>query len=511
MRGEMSDRPKILIADDMEMNLILLEKVLSGFDVDFFRASCGKEAISLSQKHQFVLMLLDVRMPDIDGIEVVRLLRDNPQTKYLPVILISAMYHGETDIIKGIESGAVDFITKPVAPEILKGKVRVYLNLYLQRESLEKEIKNRILIEEENHKLQRKIQISSRMASMGMLASGIGHEINNPLTIISGSVLILKDMIAREKQDPKKIGSVVERIENASDRIVNIVKGLRSYLNVDDVKLVALDLQKILEETLTTCSSMFKKAKIKVVKNFRITNAQVLGNRGKVQQIFLNLLSNAHDGIDGDEGELTISLKEEDEKIIIKVSDNGRGIPPEDLPKIFDTFFTTKDVGKGAGLGLGMVYSVVEEMKGEIDVNSELGVGTTFSISLPIIKSQIDGALEESFLGNILIVDDEEGVREVLKHKLESFGYHVDDVESGEQAMVEIQKKEYKFVITDLYMPQMDGIRLMNLIRENKDYPCKVVISSGDISDPRVAEADGVIEKPFNRQEILKLLKELED
>ena len=146
-------KPKILIVDDKEQNLITLEAVLGDFEVIFTRALSGNEALALSLEHDFALAIIDIQMPDMDGYETVKLMRQVNRTKNLPIIYVSAIYKEEFHVVKGIEAGAVDFIVKPILPEILRGKVKVFLELYKHKVNLEELVKQR------TNELQRKNEL----------------------------------------------------------------------------------------------------------------------------------------------------------------------------------------------------------------------------------------------------------------------------------------------------------------------------------------------------------------
>jgi DNA-binding response OmpR family regulator len=202
---DMHEKPKILIVDDLKENLITLERTLTGFDVEFVRALSGNEALTQTLKNDFALAIMDVQMPDMDGFETVQLMRKSNATKSLPVIFVSAIYNDEFYIVKGIDSGAVDFITKPIVPEILKGKVRVFLDLYKQRkdldilvdklektnEELTKEVEERVkseqILQENQIKLkQAKEKAEAATASKSIFLANMSHEIRTPMNGIIG-------------------------------------------------------------------------------------------------------------------------------------------------------------------------------------------------------------------------------------------------------------------------------------------------------------------------------------
>lgn len=177
-------KPKILIVDDLVENLISLEAILEDFDIDIVRAFTGEDALKLSLKEEFALAILDVQMPGMNGYETLEMMRQRKKTKFLPVIFVSAIHQSDLHIIKGIETGAVDFIPKPIIPDILKGKVRVFLDLYLQRKKLDNLLSQ---MEEANLNLKiakDKAEVATRTKSMFL--ANMSHEIRTPLNGVIG-------------------------------------------------------------------------------------------------------------------------------------------------------------------------------------------------------------------------------------------------------------------------------------------------------------------------------------
>ena len=249
---------------------------------------------------------------------------------------------------------------------------------------------------------------------------------------------------------------------------------------------------------------------------------------GKVQQVIMNLLSNAKDAITPNTGTITLetSIVDNNSMLLIRCSDTGGGIAKENLQKIFDSFFTTKELGKGTGLGLSICYSIVESMKGKLGVESTLGVGTQFSLLVPLashaaaevpvaaVKARLNSA---PFSGKeVLIVDDEEHIRDVLRVMLERIGFRVDDACNGEVALHMIANTTYDLVITDLKMPLMTGEELLTKLRDAENSIPVVVATGGVVSEftPERQEtlrkmANGRLNKPFGREELIATLTEV--
>jgi PAS domain S-box-containing protein len=230
----------------------------------------------------------------------------------------------------------------------------------------------------EEQRLQEQLIQSEKLAGIGILASGVAHEINNPLSGIIGMA-----EVALEEEDAAKNRGYLTDILNCAQRISEIVRGLRSYSRVAKKEELSLvDLNGVLEESLRMVRLASKKTSVEVVKHFQ-SDEKIRANVGEIQQVFTNLITNAFQAMDGKKGPLTLSTRSLKDSVEVKVSDHGMGIPQKYLSQIFDPFFTTKNPGEGTGLGLNIVYRIVTKYEGTIDVESKEQVGTTFTIKFP--------------------------------------------------------------------------------------------------------------------------------
>jgi signal transduction histidine kinase len=230
----------------------------------------------------------------------------------------------------------------------------------------------------EEQSLQEQLIQSEKLAGIGILASGVAHEINNPLSGIIGMA-----EVALEEEDISKNEGYLTDILNCAQRIGEIVKGLRSYSRAAKKEELSLvDLNEVLEESLKMVRLARKKTSVEVTKKFQSIE-KIEANRGEVQQVFTNLITNAFQAMDGKNGNLTLSTRSLRDSVEVKVGDQGMGIPQKYLSQIFDPFFTTKNPGEGTGLGLNIVYRIVTKYEGTIDVESKEQIGTTFTIKFP--------------------------------------------------------------------------------------------------------------------------------
>jgi len=238
---------------------------------------------------------------------------------------------------------------------------------------------------EELKKNQEQMLQMEKMASIGILSAGIAHEVKNPLSITIGMMTLLKEKMIELNINDKEIFDYFEIHDKASKNIENIVNAIRAYAREGSDKFELFDLQKVVEETICLIHYVYLKEGITLKTVYSVQKSLVKGNRDKFQQALMNLLSNAKDAMENVENPvIKIETSNEGKNIVTSVSDNGHGIKKEDEVKIFKKFHTTKPVGKGTGLGLELSKSFITEMNGDITFNSKLGIGTTFSIKLPL-------------------------------------------------------------------------------------------------------------------------------
>jgi hypothetical protein len=233
-------------------------------------------------------------------------------------------------------------------------------------------------------KLEESLQQSEKLSSIGLLAAGVAHEVNTPLTGVSSYTQMLLGMIP--ETDPKH--ALLLKVQKQTERASNIAGNLLNFSRVGNTtEFDELDLNKTLDNTLQLLEIQLRKSNVAIIKNYSDLAPKIYGNGGKLQQVFTNLILNARDAI-FDGGTITLTTKIEDDSIIVEVTDDGIGIEPENLSKIFDPFFTTKGVGSGTGLGLAVTYGIVQEHAGTIETFSEVGEGTTFRLEFPVAQKR---------------------------------------------------------------------------------------------------------------------------
>lgn len=367
----------------------------------------------------------------------------------------------------------------------------------------------------------------SQMAALGELASGIAHEINNPVAILKGyhNMKIKQLELCDECEFRKKLTFYVSKESLALDRIENIINSLKSYNHNASQEASIFCVSDELAGSIDFIKIVYESKGVLITSSFCEKSVYIKGFPNYFQQIMMNLYSNARDAVTGIENaEIKVSCvcDNENNRVKVIVSDNGVGIEESDIPKIFDLHFTTKPVGKGTGFGLHLVADFVKKMQGDIQVTSSHGKGTTFELSFPLaapkkkehieIATPIDTSkTSEQLTKSFLVVDDEEAIAEYLATLLEDEGYDVEFVTSANEVLERIEKKKYDCIFTDIVMPEMNGQTLLRKLSQKK-YPGKRVIVSGNFfpqAKSAVLNYDGNIDKPFTKDDVKAVLKKL--
>ena len=385
-------------------------------------------------------------------------------------------------------------------------------------------------IEAEKIAMEKRLAIADRMASVGTLAAGIAHEINNPLAVIIGNLEYLAREIAALEAAPTRhvtspslsaLDEPLDDARSAADRIREVVRDLKLFSRPNEQRRGLIDVKGVLESSLQMASTEVRH-RARLVKDYRPT-PQAYGNDARLGQVFLNLIVNAAQAIaegNAEQNEIRIlTYTGDDGGAVVEVIDTGAGIAAEDLPRVFEPFFSTKEIGMGTGLGLSICQGIVHEMRGNIVVESELGKGSRFRVLLPPVPtdafaSAVPGAQPAAPVrrGRILVVDDDPMV---LNAVLRSLG-NVHDVKAmltAREALRHIGEGErYDVIVCDLMMPQMTGMELHEeLSRLAPDQAERMIFMTGGAFTPRARTfLDGIanqrVEKPFDSIHLRRLI-----
>lgn len=387
-------------------------------------------------------------------------------------------------------------------------------------------------LEDEIQKQKDIVYQNQKLAAIGELAAGVGHEINNPLTIISGYVQKLRRFHFSDLPE-ESANEYFKNMEKSIHRIKNIVSGLRKFSHKNSVDVEIVDLYICISDVVEMVRDIYLVDGISVVFNVKATEYLIVGNYGKIQQVVINLMNNGCDAlkeISKEDKKIEVKISQLESKIYLEVIDNGPGIPDEAIDKIFNAFYTTKQVGDGTGLGLSIVHNIIKEHNAKIEVSSKLNEFTSFKIvfeshvkdkdkaekySLGFDKNKLSEIDSESdirstlFERKILVVEDESSIRDIIKDILEDYKVEIIEVENGLQALEQIAKHEFDLVLTDMKMPVMTGQELLERVKEFENIELsRFIIMSGGVNLvlENLKEEFGfsdIINKPFDDQDLV--------
>jgi len=405
---------RILIVDDDEAIRETFSSCLRERYSCATAANVG-EALALLAREPFALVIADMLMPGRNGVELLReIIKRFPHTM---VIMASGMDRTQR-VRDALRLGAYDYLVKPCDLDVLELSVE----RALERRALSREAERyKKTLEERNAELakrkaemehlQAQIVHTEKMASLGQLAAGIAHELNNPAGFIYGNMEFLRECVAGleellcvydnatlpaplaaeisavkarigYQQSLEALSSIVKDCYEGADRIRDVVQNLRLFSRLDEAEFKKVDLHEGIESTIRLLGRYFSNSSIELHRDY-CGLPLVDCYAGQLNQVWMNLLVNAIHAV-GHDGHIRISTRLNNRNVLVTISDTGKGIPPEHLDKIFDPFFTTKPVGEGTGLGLSITYGIVERHGGSISVESCPGLGTTFTIELPV-------------------------------------------------------------------------------------------------------------------------------
>lgn len=415
--------PTILIVDDTPANIGLLVDALEGRDFRVAVAQDGEEALQRAQRIQPDLVLLDIMMPGIDGFETCRRLKMVEGLHDVPVIFMTALSF-TSDKVSGFEAGAVDYVTKPFQVEEVLARIDTHLALRRMRQEIIEQ--NRRLQESyaqlqassrQIEEMQRQLLQAEKMAAIGQLAAGVAHEINNPIGFVSSNLAMLRRYLdgllqlveVYERTEPAldhhpELRSEIAHCKQAVDldflredahtllsesldgaqRISRIVQDLRAFSRVGEAEWQEADLHAGIDNTLRLLAGELG-GKIDLRREYgNIPRVECVP--AQLNQVFLKLLMNAIQAVSkiSKGGTITIRTGSTAETVWVEIEDNGCGITSEHLGRIFEPFYTTREVGQGSGLGLALAYGIMRRHGGRIDVKSVPDEGTTFTVRLPI-------------------------------------------------------------------------------------------------------------------------------
>ena len=372
--------PKILVVDDESGMRKFIVSQLEDYNI--LEASDGKQGWELAKQHLPDLIVLDFMMPEMDGMEVCRKLRDYPPTSRIPIVLVTA-HAGDGPRLEALDIGVNDFLTKPFSSVELRSRIRNLLLSIQHEQDLSKSNTDLSQALEQLQENEEQLVRAEKLTSLGRMSAGIVHEVNNPLNYAKTSIHLLKsyrDMIPDDERE--EYDDTIVDLNDGIQRVIDIITDLRAFTRGDETTRHLLKLHKVVANTQRLIAGDLGSVdfKCEVPKELELE-----GNDNQLCQAFINLIQNALRATAGrDNPKITFTAEASPAGgIIVQISDNGVGMSPEIQSQIFDPFYTTRDVGEGMGLGLSLTLRIIEEHQAKIHVESELDQGATFIIYFP--------------------------------------------------------------------------------------------------------------------------------
>jgi len=354
--------------------------------------------------------------------------------------------------------------------------------------TIARDVTQRKQAEEEKGQFEQKAQIASRLTSVGEMAAGIAHEINNPLT----SVIGYSQLLSGREDIPEDVKMDLKAIDEGAQRVAGIIKRLLTFARQSRPERTLVSINDIITNTLDLRAYHLRTNNIKVTAKLATDLPLTTADPAQLQQVFLNIIVNAEAEMRQASGRVKLLVKTEEVNGTIRISfkDNGPGIAKKNLVRIFDPFFTTREVGQGTGLGLSICHGIIVEHKGRIWAESKPGRGATFIVELPIVMEsrQLEMAespgkkLKKVLKAKILVVDDEPSTLEFLSRLLTDEGHDVETVNDADEALEMVKNKRYSLILLDIKMPGTSGIELYGRMQKIAlSLAERVIFITGDV------------------------------
>jgi signal transduction histidine kinase/ActR/RegA family two-component response regulator len=497
------DKVNILLVDDQQAKLLSHEVVLAEMGENLLKAASAREAFECLLKNDVALILIDVCMPDLDGFELATMIREHPRFQNTAIIFISAVMLAHIDQLRGYKAGGVDYVPVPVVPELLRAKVKVFVELYRKTRQLEQfnaDLERRVEertaeLRKFNEELELRIEERTRerelalaqlfeaqkMDTIGRLTGGVAHDFNNLLMAVLGSLSLLAKKLPADPQIQRLLQNAIQ----GADRGKALTQRLLAFSRRQELKPQAVDVAQLVQGM----EELLKRAVgqgIELRSVFPEDLPPVLVDANQLELALLNLALNARDAMD-DGGSIHIeaqahpvesrSMVPPGEYVRITIADTGIGMDQATLGKATEPFFTTKGPGKGTGLGLSMVHGLAAQSGGLLQIRSEQNAGTVVELWLPKSNSApaaVVRAPEHANPGKftttpcrVLVVDDDSLVMTGTAAMLSDLGHTPIEARSAAEALGLLDSGvKVDVVLTDHAMPAMTGLQLAGHIQE---------------------------------------------
>jgi signal transduction histidine kinase len=478
------DTVKFLLVDDLPENLLSLEAVLRREGLEMLKARSGVEALELLLKHDIALALLDVMMPEMDGFELAETMRGNERTRRIPIIFLTAGSADRMRRFRGYEAGAVDYLEKPLEPDILRSKCDVFFELHRQRQQISRQRDNLAASAEENRRLLKESQQYARALQEAdqrkdeFLAT-LAHELRNPLAPISNSVTILASGRSPKHVRDQALGMMERQVK----QMVRLVDDLMDVARITRGKIVLkperLDVRDILNAAVEISQPLIDQFEHTLIADLPNEQVWLDADMTRLAQVFSNLLNNAAKYSEPGR-EIRLSVEAAEGFVTVRIKDQGLGMTRETLTRIFDMFAqadgSLERAHGGLGVGLTLVKALVEMHRGTISAFSPgLNAGSEFAVRLPLAEGNDTMSTVETPIENvetssggglrILIVEDNEALAQTTGWMIEMIGHDYKLAHNGPDA-IELSKTYCPGVVMmDIGLPGMNGYDLCALMK----------------------------------------------
>jgi signal transduction histidine kinase len=489
----------ILLVDDNPNNLLALEALLSDIGARFVKARSGVDALKCLLEQDFALIILDIQMPDMDGFETAAMIRGRERSRRIPIIFLTAFNRSDTQVHRGYALGAVDFLFKPIVPEILRSKVAVFADLYRKTEEVRRQAEQLRIAERQAH--ERRLAVAELEARAQVLAEAdrrkdefmavMAHELRNPLTPIATALATLR----RAQPGTLPFERAHEAMERQVQHLVRLVDGLldasRYTAGTIELRHQSVDLGAVVQQAVQMSQPLFTSRGHALTVDLPDEPREFVADPDRVAQLLVNLLNNAARCTDPG-GQVQLSARWDGDDVELRVRDNGRGIRPELLPRIFELFVHSdraRDRAEGRfAVGLAMVKRIAELHGGSVSAHSPgEGRGAEFVVRLPRLRERPAAAEAAAppvqpasdLSRHILIVDDNPDIRATLADQLEMLGHRVEVAESGHEGLERIRAAHPELALIDISLPGLDGYRVAQILQSEPDLRTRLVAMTG--------------------------------
>ena len=510
---------KILVIDDEPSNVRLLERMLEIFGGLEWRCTTDpREAIPIFAEFQPDLVLTDLHMPHLDGYQVMEQLKQIiPEDVFLPIVVLTADVTPETRR-KALSAGASDFITKPLDTTEVQLRLRNLLESRFLNQKLEDQVRQRTIELENAHE---KLVKQERLRALGMMAGGIAHDFNNALTMMLGYGELMLPWFKKTAPEVKE-HTYLKHIIAAAQDATHVVSRLRDFYRpaeADELR-APLEVNALCEQAIAFTTPKWKAkaratgATIEVRTDFTEV-PQILACAPELRESLTNLIFNAVDAMPSG-GVITVGTRSDGPNVRIEVRDTGIGMTEEQAARCLEPFFSTKG-DHGTGLGLAVVYGIIQRHGGTIEIKSEKGEGTTFSLVLPATeqRAMVCETDEQSAVNrtlSILVVDDQEIICELIAAHLSADGHEPVTVSDSTEALARFEAGAFDLLITDQSMPGISGEQLARKVKERSPGTHVIMLTGfGDdlLSNGRPPEGiDRILSKPVSSEELRRAIFE---